>query len=116
MSRVNKVDVNHSGLREEWPWGGYCMPETQELLRSSKGLSHNFGLRTRSSLGRVGVGYFAGLAGHSDGSGAPAPEGRGRALLPVYFTDHCCLEQTMQPVTQPVISTKHKQLLSLATS
>lgn len=114
MSRVNKVDVNHSGLREEWPWGGYCMSETQELLRSSKGLSHNFELRTRSSLGRVGVGYFAGRA--LEGSGAPAPEGRGRALLPVYFTDHCCLEQTMQPVTQPDKSTKHKQLLSLATS
>lgn len=79
MSRVNKVDVNHSGLREEWPWGGYCMPETQELLRSSKGLSHNFELRTRSSLGRVGVGYFAGRAlGWLRG---PSPRGDGASTV-----------------------------------
>lgn len=43
-------------------------------------------------------------------------EGGRRILVFVYFTEHSCLEQTMQPVAQPIKSTKHKQLLSLATS
>lgn len=43
-------------------------------------------------------------------------EAGGRILVFVYFADHSCLEQMMQPVTQPIKSTKHKQLLSLTTS
>lgn len=71
--------------------------------------------------GRLGVAILQVLLAGTLMALGPQPyrgggEGGRRMLVLVYFSDHSCLEQMMQPVTQPIKSTKHKQLLSLATS
>lgn len=82
--------------------------------------SHSYRLRTGPSLAGWGSAILQVLPAGTLMALGPQPyrgrEGGRRIPVFVYFTDHSCLEQMMQPVTQPIKSTKHKQLLSLATS